>query len=619
MKLKNCIIFSISTLMLAGCTSEDITNTPDDERLPLRLEATLSTSRPVTRAAGDQFDADDELQCYIRHIYSTDLNSDKNYEEVQAYKKLVTFYKNGEPTEKQYWDDYSDSDNDLRTSNHALQSYYGYCYNGGTPTTDLVEKTGVLGWTTAGDQTADGAMKANDLLWSKSQDPVSYVHAKENRKGLEIPYTHAMSKFTIVIVASDGFASTDLSSATVTLSGMNSKGTFTAPTTTVDVSEATPIEVKMYGNAILTPANADPNRAYEAVVVPKTNLRSDGLFATIKNLGGNDYNVDMTSSIRDSWKDGLNDDKTKSGYNYKLTITLKKQTVGVVASLADWSDVSATGTGEIQFDTDITSIDKDNAATLKSGDAFSLWMSTDKDNMGSVATTSVFDGSNFENTPAIYWPNGSDNYYFRALAKGSTDTNKTMEAASLDDVDQGTDLLWGTTAAHKGNTTIDYAEGVAINPRTGFVPLIFKHAMSNVIIALATTNDASAVDLDGAKVTLTNLSNTGTINIGSGLITAGTVEEDNAVKLSTNFSNLFMIPQTIGDKAKLIITLTDDTTYSLQLNTCEDASNTAIATWESGKQYKYTITLKKEAVKFRVLVQDWTPTTGSGNATLDWD
>ena len=61
MKLKNYIIFSISTLMLAGCTSEDITNTPDDERLPLRLEATLSTSRPVTRAAGDQFDDDDDL------------------------------------------------------------------------------------------------------------------------------------------------------------------------------------------------------------------------------------------------------------------------------------------------------------------------------------------------------------------------------------------------------------------------------------------------------------------------------------------------------------------------------------------------------------------------------
>ena len=80
-----------------------------------------------------------------------------------------------------------------------------------------------------------------------------------------------------------------------------------------------------------------------------------------------------------------------------------------------------------------------------------------------------------------------------------------------------------------------------------------------------------------------------------------------------------MVPQTIGNGSKLTITLSDGTTYSLQLNTCKNASDNAISTWEGGHQYTYTISLSKEEIKFRALVKDWTPQTGSGNATLDWD
>ena len=81
-----------------------------------------------------------------------------------------------------------------------------------------------------------------------------------------------------------------------------------------------------------------------------------------------------------------------------------------------------------------------------------------------------------------------------------------------------------------------------------------------------------------------------------------------------------MVPQTIGNDAKLIITLDDNgTTYSLQLNQCTDGTGTAITTWTGGNKYTYAISLKKEQIQFRALVQDWVSNTGSGNATLDWD
>ena len=410
-----------------------------------------------------------------------------------------------------------------------------------------------------------------------------------------------MSKFTIVVVAGDGFEASDLDDATVTLSGMNSVGEFTAPNPTVIATGTT--TVKMYGNAKVTPDAAMPYRTYEAVVVPLTDISSNSLLATITNLGGNDYKINMSDGIRNSWKSELSSNMTKSGVNYKLIVTLNKQTVNVVASLANWTDVSATGTGEIQFAADVTDSGKSNDASLKNGDSFSLWMTKDITNLGSIATTITFNGTKFENSPAIYWPNGSDSYYFRALS-GITGT----------DVKLGDDVLWGTTAVHTG-----YDEGAAINPRTGDVPLIFRHVMSNVVINLTTTKNGSKVDLDGAKVTLTKLYTGGKIDIASGVITSAATKTEMALNESTSVGNLFMLPQIIDDETKLIITLSDTTTYSLQLNKCTDDDNAPITNWTGGNKYTYTINLAKEAVKFRALVESWKDNPGSGDATLDWD
>ena len=174
MTINKYIILALSILTFAGCSSDDDFS-QEQSCLPLTFETSLSGSRSVTRAVGGSFDTGDELLCYVRHIYSTDLSTDKNYLEVDPYKKLVTII-DGEPTEKLYWDDFSDNNSDghyLRTANHALQSFYGYCYNGGEPTTALVNATGVLGWTTDNDQTTVGDMKKNDLLWSPAQNPVT--------------------------------------------------------------------------------------------------------------------------------------------------------------------------------------------------------------------------------------------------------------------------------------------------------------------------------------------------------------------------------------------------------------------------------------------------------------
>lgn len=618
MTINKYIILALSILTFVGCSSDDDFS-QEQNRLPLTFETSLSGSRSVTRAVGGSFDTGDKLLCYVRHIYSTDLTTDKNYLEVDPYKKLVTII-DGEPTEKLYWDDFSDNNSDghyLRTANHALQSFYGYCYNGGEPTTALNNATGVLGWTTAADQTTDGDMKKNDLLWSPAQNPVTYVHAKENREGLSIPYTHAMSKFTIVVVAGEGFEATDLNAATVTLKDMNKVGTFTAPTSTVEATGTT--DVQMYANATDTEKSS---RAYEAVAVPMLEMTKDQLLATINDVDGNNYEVYLTDAILTAWTDGIKENKSQSGVNYKLTITLNKQTITVVATLADWTDVSATGTGEINFTADVKSIDKDNDG-LTDGDAFTLWkMSalTKEAFAEAKKTIATYNGSAFTYGKKLYWDKASDDSYFRALAKKET----KLTAVEDTTLAQGTDLLWGTTAEHTGTeangTEHKYEEGVAINPRTGAVPLIFKHVMSKVVVNLETTDDASQVVTTGATVTMTNVIDNGTLNIFTGKVKFGDNKSDVVVKNEKlSITEAIMVPQTIGDNAKLVITLADGTTYSLLLNSCEDKDKKAVTDWYSGNLYEYTITLKKEEIQFRVMVKDWEKNIGSGNATLDWD
>ena len=615
MTVKKYIALSVSALLLIGC-SGDVTDIMQQEKLPLTLQPTLSGSRVITRAVGGEFEADDVLLCYVRHV------SDGGAQYNNVHAKMVTLV-NGLPKESVYWDDFSNSASegtDLRTAGHGLHTFYGYCYNGGTPDMPLAEATGVLGWNTQADQSVQGVMKKCDLLWSASQTMVEYNHARDDHGTLAVPFTHAMSKFTIVLVADEGFSAGALDNTSVTLSGMNVNGIFTAPDATVDVNGTT--TVKMYAGEPSVSAG-NPSRAYEAVSVPKVALASGNLLATVKDVEGNDYRVVLSDDMIAGWAVGIDDDgKSKSGYNYKLTVTLSKQAVNIVATLADWTDVSASGIGEINFTADVKTIDKSNDAGITNGSSFSLWMTQDLDNVGTIATTAAFDGSGFVNTPAIYWPNGTDSYYFRALAQ-KTDL-KTLDAVTSTAVFQGTDLLWATTAAHTGTeadgvTTHDYAVGAAINPRTGYVPLSFSHVMSYVAIKLETGSDASAVDLDGAKVTLTNLYTEGTVDIATGTVTSKGDKAAKAVDESTSFSKLFMIPQQIGDDARMIVKLADGTTYSLRLDQCTDSSDAAVTGWERGNCYTYTISLKKEKIGFRVLVQDWTENTGSGNAMLDWN
>ena len=633
MNFKNSIL-SISALMLLSGCSSDITSFDSSERLELGFNPSLSSS-VVSRATAAEFATNDELLIYVRHVNGTSIDS---YTDVDTkLDRLVTLKVNdnksvaveGTPL---YWDDFSksaESDKDIRATNHGLQSYYGYCYNGGTPNR-FTESTGELEWTAVTAPTSATDIQHTDLLWSAAQDMITYSHASvENGTTgtLSVPFTHAMSEFTVILNAEKGYSDKAFENTSVTLHNMNSVGSFIAPLSTVVGSEAKDFTMYSAEDAKVK------TRTYIALTVPGTALYTENLFLTISNAEGNNYTYKLSAdNLSDTaWGKALAEGKTLPGNNYKLTLTLNKSGVSAVATLADWVTVEAEGDALIDFTADVKS--HNIANKLTEGNAFNLWMTAATDEptyTASSTRTAEYTANGLTLNSPIYWPNGTDTYYFRAEA--NYDGEKLTTLGEGDDakvVKQGQDRVWATTAAHKAsNATKTYNEGEAIAPRTGSVPFEFKHIMSNIIIKLTTptaeegANEASTkhVDLTDATLSLSNVYPSGKLDIHTGAVTAtGTPQAITA----TNSLNEYVVPQATKDMV-LTVTLKDGTKYTFNLanaKVVKDGKPTTepISLWEQGNVYTYTINISKQAVELLGYVKDWVKNEVSGNAELIWD
>ncbi|MGN1238626.1 MAG: fimbrillin family protein, partial [Muribaculaceae bacterium] len=367
MKISQHIFLATLAALAASCSSDNLPETlsGNGEKTPITIAATISDGTPLSRAEGKTFASGDQLIARLRQV-TWNSSTDPNFQSVgevaaDQSPRTVTFTVNSNnmtvvndntqqtgdltPNAPLYWDDFSNSasvDTDIRTTGHYLQSAWGFCYNGGSPTTALDQDNGTIGWTAAADFTPNGVLRNNDLLWSKAQKPLKYEHGtfEGNYHGtLVIPYTHAMSMITIEVVAADGFTTGNLGSTTATLQAMYKSATFSAPNATVS-SQADPQTVKMLASAEGTNAESKPNKMFQALVIPGKQLTPGNLLAEIANVDGNNYKIPVTQTIIDDWREQLDGGNTlKSGINYKLTVTVAKQGISVVAQITDWTTI----------------------------------------------------------------------------------------------------------------------------------------------------------------------------------------------------------------------------------------------------------------------------------------
>ena len=672
MKISQHIFLAALAALAASCSSDNLPETlsGNGEKTPITIAATISDGgTPLSRAKGKTFAGGDKLIARLRQV-TWDSSTDPNFQSVgevaaDQSPRTVTFtvgsgamtevndstQQTGDltPNAPLYWDDFSNSaseSTDIRTAGHYLQSAWGFCYNGNTPTTSLDETNGTITWTATGNFDSQSTFTKNDLLWSAAQRPISYKHAAGDRETLVIPYTHAMSKFTIVVNATDGFAAGALDNTTIALQDMFSSATFSAPNGEVSA------QVGSQSVAMLKATPSGNTCTFTALAIPGKALKGT-ILAKITNVDGNNYDIPVTDAILAQWHDqllGVNNDVIKSSINYMLTVTVKKQGISVVARITDWTTINATGEGEIKFNSNIVSSGVTNAITSGSFEIFQGTANTEE-SLTNVTTATYNAGtSKWELTPQIYWANSTQSYYFRGLA--TTTDGTTPTATSSKDATQGTDLLWATTPAHdgtlEGGGTRHFDAGVAIPPRTGDVPLQFEHAMSKITVNLSTSTtgkatptadeSARAVDLSNVTVTISNIATAGTIAITDGNIAPTPIAAAvNAAVTGTTPASVsdytdpikaidgtIVIPQSLVNDTypiKLTIKLSDGTTYSLPLKDCKVSGSESdyIDTWKRGKHYVYNIYVEKEAIRFVAVLKDWVEVNGGGNANLDWD
>lgn len=688
MKISQHIFLAALAALAASCSSDNLPETlsGNGEKTPITIAASISDGTPLSRAEGKTFAGGDKLIARLRQVTwdgtSTDYISGVSQVTADQSPRTVTFtvgsgamsvvndstQQTGDltPNAPLYWDDFSksdDADHDIRTTGHYLQSAWGFCYNGNTPTTPLTDD-GTITWTATGNFDSQSTFTKNDLLWSAAQKPISYKHAAGDRETLVIPYTHAMSMITIEVVAAEGFTTGNLGSTTATLQAMYTSATFRAPNATVSDQTGTQ-SVTMLAGTEGTNSESKPNKVFQALVIPGKELITGNDLAEITNIDGNNYKIPVTDAILTAWSSYLDSRKLKSGVNYKLTVTVAKQAISVVAQITDWTTtINATGTGKINFSADVTSSGVANTAT----GSFDLYCGTSTtpgaEGALAYATTSEYSGSKWVNNPPIYWANGTTSYYFRALATYNGTLLSSINSTSTPEGEnartaaaQGTDLMWATTKEHSGTaadgSSYSYDAGVAIPPRTGDVPLQFEHAMSKITINLSTSTtdvplanqsldqQSRAVDFTGAKISISNLCTAGTIAIADGNITPTALSVEAPTSLQQNVTtetgvkdkgsiSEIVIPQSLLEKTiggtdncpiKLTITLRDGTTYSLPLKDCKLSGSESdyIDTWERGKHYVYEIYVEKEAIRFVAVIKDWEVVNGGGNANLDWD
>lgn len=534
-----------------------------------------------------------------------------------------------------FWDDFGTADpNNKDTGRANGLTIFGVACDGETTAPTVSDWTS-LTWDLGDDQSS--GISTKDLLLSNNVSGTNSYKFSDSSKQLE--FKHVLSKITVNILAGDGFDGKFTNAPEVVLtsneanSTTNTEWAYTSGTFDVTTGALKLDSLNAVTMAQAATAATDYTVTKEALVMPGSTFNSDAATIMRINADGNIYYI-TAKKIREATGLTLatNDVYTlKAGKNYIFKVRVNKTGVEVTATVKDWDTVdSEEETPAISFTADVTSSTNTTTGSSLSSGTFRLWKTsafTETALAAAKTTTVTYDGnSTYTYNPTLYWQSAKDDSYFRALA---TKTSTGISATESTTANQGTDLLWGTTAAHTGTeadgtTTHDYAESAVINPRTSAVPLIFKHAMSNVVVELSTSNDASAVDFSKATITISNLYTNGTINIADGEVKVPDGSTTSTVAVTVSGATI-MVPQTIDTNAKLVINLNDNTdpdkstTYSLTLNTCKDSNGTVITKWKSGNMYTYTITLKKQEISFRALVQDWDKNTGSGDATLDWD
>ena len=522
-----------------------------------------------------------------------------------------------------YWEDYGTSDiNNMGTGKGREEglTIYGAAVDGvtsvpsglissGSTIDGTIEKWTSLGWTLDANQSSGFSSK--DLLISNNisgDNGATYQYDygrylfDQRTLGKLLEFKHALSKITVVLTAGAGFtggnfatapevkltsndASTsnpewactkgnvNITSGGVTLTGTSSSG---------DPAVITMWQASSTGHVVTK----------EALVMPGSQFTGDDAIIARINADGNIYYV-TAANIRAAiiLENSSNTDyKTEAGKNYIINVTVNQTDVSVrvTATVANWTDVSATQVAPvINVDANIG-----DGSTAFSKDEYSLFRSTslavgygtadgdyfkeerrvrkvDENWIMSEYVTSAWQAS------PIYWPNHNTHYQFRGVwpaagsATGTIGTGDVnyprVESSTHDGTPQvikvsnvaynansfPSDLMIArpeidpsTLCTNKDHTNVSLYN-VGICATEGTINLNFRYMMSRVDVNLTTSKSGDAdypatVNLNNAQVEVVNVHKTGDVKLGDREVIPTGIKSSTPVPATDTFGDYIL-------------------------------------------------------------------------------
>lgn len=494
----------------------------------------------------------------------------------------------------------------------------------------------------------------------------------------QMEFKHSLTRIQVNILKGEGYDALT-GTTSVVLKSQPYKGTFDIKSAGWSSPETGDVTMAKWATAA-----AGKIETNEAQVLPGYAFADNGDEAIVITVGTNKYFV-TNQMLRTALtgKAGVNADfKTEMGNRYIFDITVKKNEIThVTATIVPWNEITADNTEIDNSHYKFSFYDNKNYVTsdvylykymqtlsaLATGSDYSA--DPKASSLDPAVTYSPVAGfqkvadKNYFTTSEFYQDNQTA-YHFRSLnGVAQSALNAEDGKVSFTMSTGSTDYLWGApmkTGLSSNKLPYSDSKGyldciekgiVAANTdlEDNYINLTQVHMMSQLEIKLTSnSSDANAkVKLAGATVWITKFSKTGTVNIGSGLITPTTTYNDmtEAEKVTVAqegttgiYSGIInVVPQELkrndgesdDDYVGITIHTADNNEYYIvkrlseikgtagsQITNMQTADG-YITNWYPGHKYIYTFNITKTEIKnITATIVDWNTVT-AGNTELD--
>lgn len=477
----------------------------------------------------------------------------------------------------------------------------------------------------------------------------------------QMEFKHALTRIQVNLLKGDGYAdATTFNVTDMQVLGQSVSGTFDIKTATwSDKAAATPITMAKWTSAATRTDGKTNAASYEAQMLPDYTFADNSTNALQLTVDGNTYyitNAQLRTAL--NGKVPTDDYATKMGNRYVFDITVAKAKIqNITATIIDWNNVSAENltvdNSHVKFSfyndgTSCTDINlykyMQDLGQVYTDDSYSA------DAVAGSAYTEVEGLDVATGMTSEFYNDNQTAYHFRSINNvAETALNEDKTAFTM--TSGATDYHWGApmkTGLTSGKLPYDLsngylssiAKGIVAADKESNINLTEVHMMSKLVVKLTTPETGAKVNLEGATVTLTKFSKTGTVDMGSALVTPATTYENLTLTYNSTDKQyeLNVIPQALvrgtndGDYIGITIHTTDNNEYyvvkklseiiatsvgSEITNMQEAGEGKYITRWYPGHKYIYTFNITKTEIKnITATIVAWNEVV-AGNTDLD--